>query len=58
MDRLSVGMDVHKEKVVMVGLPERGDTPVMRETFRGDNISGEGVEGSQSGKIRKVFPWR
>ena len=40
MDRLSVGMDVHKEKVVMCGLPERGDTPVMRETFRGDNISG------------------
>ncbi len=40
MDRLSVGMDVHKEKVVMIGLPERGDTPVMRETFRGDNISG------------------
>lgn len=40
MDRLSVGMDVHKEKVVMCGLPERGDTPVMRETFRGNNISG------------------
>lgn len=36
MERLFVGLDVHKEKVVGVGMPADGTTPVWREDFSGD----------------------
>jgi len=32
-------MDVHKEKIVAVGLPEEGNHPVMREEFGGNDLS-------------------
>lgn len=32
-------MDVHKEKIVVVGLPEEGNHPVMREEFGGHTLS-------------------
>jgi len=38
MNRLFVGMDVHKEKIVVVGLPEEGNHPVMREEFGGNDL--------------------
>ena len=38
MNRLFVGMDVHKEKIVVVGLPEEGNHPVMREAFGGHDL--------------------
>jgi transposase len=31
-------MDVHKEKIVVVGLPEEGNHPVMREEFGGNDL--------------------
>lgn len=39
MNRVFVGMDVHKEKIVAVGLPEEGNHPVMREEFGGNDLS-------------------
>lgn len=38
MNRLFVGMDAHKEKIVVVGLPGEGSHPVLREDFGGGNI--------------------
>lgn len=38
MNRVFVGMDVHKEKIVAVSLPEEGNHPVMRETFAGTDF--------------------
>jgi transposase len=38
MNRLFVGMDVHKAKIVVVGLPEEGTRPVLREDFDGGNL--------------------
>src|SRR4030066_1288442 len=38
MNRLFVGMDVHKEKIVVVGLPEEGSHPVVREEFGGGDL--------------------
>ena len=35
MNRVFIGMDVHKEKIVVVGLPEEGSHPVVREEFGG-----------------------
>ena len=39
MNRLFVGMDVHKEKIVVVGLPEEGNHPLMCEEFGGHTLS-------------------
>lgn len=39
MNRLFVGMDVHKEKIVVVGLPEEGNHCVFREEFGGNDLS-------------------
>jgi transposase len=36
MERLFVGLDVHKEKVVGVGMPADGTAPIWREDFSGD----------------------
>jgi len=36
MNRLFVGMDVHKEKIVLIGFPKDGHMPVVRETFPGE----------------------
>jgi hypothetical protein len=38
VDRLFIGMDVHKEKIVVVGLPGEGSHPVLREEFNGGNL--------------------
>jgi hypothetical protein len=38
MHRLFIGMDVHKEKIVVVGLPGEGSHPVLREEFNGGNL--------------------
>ncbi|MCM3900436.1 MAG: IS110 family transposase, partial [Pyrinomonadaceae bacterium] len=38
MNRLFIGMDVHKEKIVVVGLPEEGSHPVVREEFGGGDL--------------------
>lgn len=39
MNRVFVGMDVHKEKIVVIGLPEEGNHPVLREEFGGHHLS-------------------
>lgn len=39
MDRIFIGMDVHKAKIVVIGLPEEGSRPVLREDFDGGNLS-------------------
>lgn len=39
MNRLFVGMDVHKEKIVAVGMPMEGTVPVFREEFFGSDVS-------------------
>ncbi len=38
MNRLFSGMDVHKENIVVVGLPKEGPHPVVREEFGGGDI--------------------
>jgi transposase len=38
MNRLFVAMDVHKENIVVVGLPQEGPHPVVREAFGGGDI--------------------
>lgn len=38
MNRLFIGMDVHKEKIVVIGLPEEGSRPVVREEFGGGDL--------------------
>ena len=38
MNRLFVGMDVHKEKIVSVGLPQEQNIPVFREVFTGTDF--------------------
>lgn len=38
MNRLFVGMDVHKEKIWVVGLPSEGSHPVVREEFGGGDL--------------------
>src|SRR3972149_1938573 len=38
MNRVFVGMDVHKEKIVVVGLPEEGNHPLVREEFGGNDL--------------------
>jgi len=38
MNRLFVGMDVHKEKIVVIGLPEEGSHPMVREEFGGGDL--------------------
>lgn len=39
MNRLFVGMDVHKDKIVVVGLPEEGSHAVVREEFPGGDLT-------------------
>jgi hypothetical protein len=39
MNRLFVGMDVHKEKIVVVGIPMEGTVPLLREEFPGGGLS-------------------
>jgi transposase len=39
MNRLFVGMDVHKEKVVAVGVPMEGTVPVFRREYLGSDLS-------------------
>lgn len=39
MERVFVGMDVHKEKIVAVGLPNEGSVPVFREEYAGKDLS-------------------
>jgi len=39
MNRVFVGMDVHKEKIVAVGIPLEGTVPVFREEFSGSDLS-------------------
>jgi len=39
MNRLFVGMDVHKEKIVAVGMELEGTVPVFREEFPGGDLS-------------------
>ncbi len=39
MNRVFVGLDVHKEKIVAVGMPEEGTVPVFREEHPGDDLS-------------------
>jgi transposase len=39
MNRLFVAMDVHKENIVVVGLPEEGPHAVIREEFGGGDVS-------------------
>lgn len=38
MNRLFVGMDVHKEKIVSVGLPQEQNVPLLREAFAGNDF--------------------
>lgn len=38
MNRVFVSMDVHKEKIVSVGLPREGNIPVFREAFAGNDF--------------------
>lgn len=38
MNRLFVAMDVHKENIVVVGLPQDGPHPVIREEFGGGDV--------------------
>lgn len=38
MNRVFVGMDVHKEKIVAVGLPQDQNIPLFREAFAGDGF--------------------
>ena len=38
MNRLFIGLDVHKEKIVVIGLPEEGSHPVVREEFGGGDL--------------------
>ena len=38
MNRLFVSMDMHKEKIVGMGLPQEGNVPVLREAFAGDDF--------------------
>jgi len=40
MNRLFIGMDVHKEKIVSVGMELEGAVPVYREEFLGSDLSG------------------
>ncbi|MGZ8429994.1 MAG: hypothetical protein ACXW4S_10785 [Candidatus Deferrimicrobiaceae bacterium] len=39
MNRLFVGMGVHKGKIVVVGFPAEGSHPVLRDDFGGGNFS-------------------
>lgn len=38
MNRLFVSMDMHKEKILGMGLPQEGNVPVLREAFAGDDF--------------------
>lgn len=38
MNRLFVSMDMHKEKIVSVGLPQEGNIPIFREAFTGNDF--------------------
>ena len=38
MDKLFIGMDVYKEKIVVVGLPGEESHSVLREEFNGGNL--------------------
>jgi len=38
MNRLFVSMDMHKEKIVSVGLPQGQNIPLFREAFAGDDF--------------------
>lgn len=39
MERVFVGLDVHKEKIVAVGIPMEGTVPVLREEYPGNDLS-------------------
>lgn len=39
MERVFVGLDVHKEKIVAVGIPMEGTEPVLREEYPGNDLS-------------------
>src|SRR3990172_13400694 len=38
MNRIFVSMDMHKEKIVSVGLPQGQNIPLFREAFAGDDF--------------------
>ena len=39
MERVFVGLDLHKEKIVTLGLPQEGITPILRHVSAGDSLS-------------------
>src|SRR4030067_2649242 len=57
MNRLFVGMDVHKEKIVLVGFSQEGHAPVVRETFGGeaDRVIKRLVKLSREWKIEACY---